>query len=229
MIRLVIISEMRCDMARRIIFILTAVLFSSVLCSCNIQQGLVEYPEREEITESVLAKAVENEIERAAKEKHVPPELSDNFVSRYIDIGSFDELKRRTRDGIAAAYNMADMTEGEMALWKELIDKNSVPMFTTDDLQKRAAEINAAIDALAAESNMTMEEYIGQTKYGMTAPDIDAFINKQVEKFKLTESAVDTGNSDGLLNAVPEDSFSGGFGSEQIGNMGTNGTDNTTK
>ena len=119
-------------MARRIIFILTAVLFSSVLCSCNIQQGLVEYPEREEITESVLAKAVENEIERAAKEKHVPPELSDDFVSRYIDIGSFDELKRRTRDGIAAAYNMADMTEGEMALWKELIDKRADGVYFAD-------------------------------------------------------------------------------------------------
>lgn len=199
------------------LFILVA-LAPVFLCSCGIVQGLDKYPERPEVTDYMITRAVESEIERAAKEKHIPPELSDDFVSRYIDVDSFDELKQRTKDGLAAAYSSADMTKGEMALWKEIIDRESVPLFTTDDLAQRASEIHAVIDALAAEHSMTMEEYVGQTKYGMTAPDVDAFVKKQSEKFRVPkENAAD---SEVILNAVPEGSMRGGFGSNSFENTG---------
>ena len=204
-------------MVIRNLFVLTA-LIPVFLCSCSVKQGLDKYPERQEVTDHMVTRAVESEIERAAKEKHVPPELSDDFVSRYIDIDSFDQLKQRTKDGLTAAYSSADMTEGEMALWKEIIDRESVPLFTTDDLVERVAQIHAAIDALAAEHSMTLEEYVGQTKYGMTAPDVEVFVTKQAEKFRVPEDTA--AGSENILGAVPEGSMRGGFGSNSFANTG---------
>ena len=198
-------------MYRKAMLLFAAMFFAVSLCSCHIQQGLVEYPERESATKDMAVRKKENDIEKAVKEKHEAPELSGGFIGHYIDEGDFYDNKANTLNGIARVYSTADMTEGEIALWKEIIDSKSVEMKTTDDIQRKTDEINAAIDALAAKNSMTMEEYVGQTKFGMTAPDVEAFVGRQAKKF-LEQQARDEA-------AMPGGSLGGAAGTDSAGGI----------
>ena len=140
------------------VLLLTGSIVSITGCSA-IQYGTEDLPKPtyQKSTEDTAKDIVKNK----AKEEHQEFELSDEFVSKYLDMDSFEELKKRTQEGIAATSNESNMTKQEILLWR---------------------------DEMAEEHQMNRKDFY-EKYYGMTEEDTEAFVKKQAEK--LTESSDD--------------------------------------
>lgn len=135
-----------------------------------------------ETTEAKIEEEAKNSIERMAAEKHVKPELSDEFISQYLDMNSFEELKQRTKEGIHATQDMAKMTEQEFQLWKDIIDTEMLNQYTTDDLEGKKSELKNILESMAKAKNMELEEMMKES-YHMNQEELDSFLEKQAAKF----------------------------------------------
>lgn len=152
------------------------------LTGCSgLKPGLDTYtmPDKKE-TAKVNGEA-KSAIERMAAKKHVKAELSDDFVSQYMDMASFDELKTRTIAGIKATQDTASMTEEEFQLWQDIINTKRLNQYTVNDLETKKSELYEILNGMAQEKNMELSGLA--EKYGMTEEDLDRFINDQSEKY----------------------------------------------
>ena len=50
---------------------------------------------------------------------------------------SFEELKKRTQEGIAATSNESNMTKQEILLWRDMIKKKLAMQYTTDNYEQK--------------------------------------------------------------------------------------------
>lgn len=135
-----------------------------------------------ETTEAKIEEEAKYSIERMAAEKHVKPELSDEFISQYLDMNSFEELKQRTKEEIHATQDMAKMTEQEFQLWKDIIDTEMLNQYTTDDLEGKKSELKNILESMAKAKNMELEEMMKES-YHMNQEELDSFLEKQAAKF----------------------------------------------
>lgn len=226
--------------------VLLLVMTTIALCGCsNLKPGLTRYTMPEETQTVPVDTEAKSAIERMAAEKHVAPELSDDFVSQYMDMTSFNELKLRTAAGIKVTQDTAAMTEEEYQLWKDIIDTQELNQYTVDDLEKKEAELNKILEDMATEQGLSISSLA--EKYGMTEDELNQFVNDQAEKYveedvedtaKTTGSGVgegtDLSKSTGTSNS-PENgtSTSTGTAGSEVG-QGTDlskstGTSNSTK
>lgn len=164
---------------------LTAVLAVSALCLCScIQQGLPEYEDRKEADASMVTRGKEDELTKSMNEEHSAPTLSESFIGSFIDIGAFNSAKNTAENGIRSVFSDADALEGEIA--RESAEAESAKAGMESVMQGGLEESrragNAAVDALAAEHSTTYDKFVGQTKYGQTAGNIESVINEQSSK-----------------------------------------------
>lgn len=164
---------------------LTAVLAISALCLCScIQQGLPEYEDRKEADAGMVTRGKEDELTKSMNEEHSAPTLSESFIGNFIDIGAFNSAKNTAENGIRSVFSDADALEGEIA--RESAEAESAKAGMESVMQGGLEESrragNAAVDALAAEHSTTYDEFVGQTKYGQTAGNIESVINEQSSK-----------------------------------------------
>lgn len=152
------------------------------LTGCSeLKPGLEEYSMPTQAETKVVDKEAKSAVERMAEKKHVKAELSDDFVSRYMDISTFDELKRRTEEGIRITQNTADMTESEFKLWEDIISSEQMDQYTVSDMEVKKEELNSIIKKMADEKQTSISGLA--EKYGMTEDEMDQFLNKQAEKY----------------------------------------------
>ena len=160
-----------------------------ILTGCSgLKPGLDTYtmPDKKE-TATVNGEA-KSAVERMAAQKHVKAELSDDFVSKYMDMKSFAELKARTVAGIKATQDTAAMTEQEFQLWQDIINTKRLNQYTVNDLDTKKSELYSILNGMAEEKNLELSELA--EKYGMTEQDLDRFVVKQSEKYVEPESDV---------------------------------------
>lgn len=167
-------------MPKKILILSMITLLFLTGCS-GLKPGLDTYtmPDKKE-TAKVNGEA-KSAIERMAAKKHVKAELSDDFVSQYMDMASFDELKTRTIAGIKATQDTASMTEKEFQLWQDIINTKRLNQYTVNDLETKKSELYEILNGMAQEKNMELSGLA--EKYGMTEQDLDRFINDQSEKY----------------------------------------------
>lgn len=179
-------------MKRKLVLLL--VMTTIALCGCsNLKPGLTRYTMPEETQTVPVDTEAKSAIERMAAEKHVAPELSDDFVSQYMDMASFNELKLRTAAGIKVTQDTAAMTEEEYQLWKDIIDTQELNQYTVDDLEKKEAELNKILEDMATEQGLSISSLA--EKYGMTEDELNQFVNDQAEKY-VEEDVEDTEGTD---------------------------------
>ena len=158
----------------------TAVLCILLLTGCGyLEPGLPAY----EKPETIHANTVSESVPEKAAEELTPPSLSDDFMSKYLDVNEFEGLKQRTIDGMRNTESMADMTEGEIALWNEIIRYADINQFTAEELEQRKAELNAALDRLASEQHMTTEEFLRNGDFGINLEEARDLLDRQAEKY----------------------------------------------
>lgn len=167
------------------VLLLTSSIVSITGCSA-IQYGTEDLPKPtyQKSTEDTAKDIVKSK----AEEEHQEFELSDEFVSKYLDMDSFEELKKRTQEGIAATSNEAGMTKQEILLWRDLIKKKLAMQYTTDNYDQKKKELEDSLDQMAEEHQMNRKDFY-EKYYDMTEEDTEAFVKKQAEK--LTESSDD--------------------------------------
>lgn len=166
--------------------IISLMLISAFITGCDaIRPGVEDYTLPDEklysTTENAEAKRT---VERLAEQEHIKPSLSDDFIQKHLNMESFDELKQRTKAGIAAVNDTADLTESEFQLWKDIIETERLNLYTTDDLEERTREIQTAIQNMASKKAVSLQDFLMQS-YHMTPEEADAFMAKQAEKFAL--------------------------------------------
>lgn len=165
------------------VLLLTGSIVSITGCSA-IQYGTEDLPKStfQKNTEDTAKDIVKNK----AKEEHQEFELSDEFVSKYLDMDSFEELKKRTQEGIAATSNESNMTKQEILLWRDMIKKKLAMQYMTDNYEQKKKELENSLDQMAEEHQMNRKDFY-EKYYDMTEEDTEAFVKKQAEK--LTESS----------------------------------------
>ena len=179
-------------MKRKLVLLL--VMTTIALCGCsNLKPGLTRYTMPEETQTVPVDTEAKSAIERMAAEKHEAPELSHDFVSQYMDMASFNELKLRTAAGIKVTQDTAAMTEEEYQLWKDIIDTQELNQYTVDDLEKKEAELNKILEDMATEQGLSISSLA--EKYGMTEDELNQFVNDQAEKY-VEEDVEDTEGTD---------------------------------
>lgn len=163
------------------ILILSMITLLFLTGCAGLKPGLDTYtmPDKKE-TATVNGEA-KSAVERMAAKKHVKAELSDDFVSQYMDMASFAELKARTIAGIKATQDTAAMTEEEFQLWQDIINTKRLNQYTVNDLETKKSELYEILNGMAQEKNMELSGLA--EKYGMTEQDLDRFINDQSEKY----------------------------------------------
>lgn len=163
------------------IFILSMITLLFLTGCSGLKSGLDTYtmPDKKE-TAKVNGEAI-SAVERMAAKKHVKAELSDDFVSQYMDMASFAELKARTIAGIKATQDTAAMTEEEFQLWQDIINTKRLNQYTVNDLETKKSELYEILNEMAQDKNMELSGLA--EKYGMTEQDLDRFINDQSEKY----------------------------------------------
>lgn len=169
--------------------VIAFMMATMLLCGCSaLKPGLTRYTMPEEKQTTTVDTEVKSAVERMAAEKHVAPKLTDDFVSKYMDMDSFNELKVRTAAGIAATQDTAAMTEEEYQLWKDIIATKELNQYTVDDLEKKTTELNKILGDLAESEGLSISEL--SEKYGMTEEELNQFVNEQAEKY--VEEEVDS-------------------------------------
>ena len=165
-----------------VMLILSAVMLilsASLITGCgSLRPGLVEY----DLPDHTMQTGIQ-EKEEVQEESNEEVALSSDFMETYIDMDSFAEQKQRTLDGIRITNDLADMSEGEIQLWAQIIADADYNQYTTDDLERRKAELNAILDSLAASQHMTVEEFLANEDIGMDLPSAREFLDRQAEKF----------------------------------------------
>lgn len=166
---------------RKVAFLVIMVLF---LTGCDaLKPGVESYTLPDEtLYDTTVESEAKRIVERLAEQEHVKPSLSDEFIKRYLDMDSFDELKQRTRNGIAAVNNTADMTESEFQLWKDIIETERLNMYTTDDLEAKKQEIQGIMESIAYEKGQELKDFLLES-YKLTPDETESFISSQAEKF----------------------------------------------
>lgn len=168
-------------MKRKIVTALLSAMMLTFLTGCDaLQPGLKKLADTPD-TEDTVTVMAKNTVERLASQKHIPYSLSDDFIQRYLNMQSFDELKARTKAGIAATNSSADMTEAQYRLWQDIIATEQLNQYTVKDLEDKKIELNSIMDKMAADNNQSLEEFL--EKYGMSLNDGDEFAQKQAEKY----------------------------------------------
>lgn len=125
---------------------------------------------------------MQRNIEKIASEKHAVPELSDDFVSRYLDMNNLEELQQRTLAGIQITNAEADMTKEEISLWKEMIKNEKFTQFTMEDAETKKQELQEILDDLEKDCGVSKEKFLQQ--YGMTEESVSKFIENQAQKYE---------------------------------------------
>ena len=165
------------------VLLLTGSIVSITGCSA------IQYS-TEDLPKSTFQKSTEDTakdiVKSKAEEEHQEFELSDEFVSKYLDMDSFEELKKRTQEG--ATSNEAGMTKQEILLWRDLIKKKLAMQYTTDNYDQKKKELEDSLDQMAEKHQMNRKDFY-EKYYDMTEEDTEAFVKKQAEK--LTESSDD--------------------------------------
>lgn len=181
-------------MIRKKIVILSVIapILSCTGCGA-IQYGTDDLPESSFTYQKNAEDTAKDIIKNKAQEKHESLELSDEFVSKYLDVDSFEELKKRTQEGIAATSNEAGMTKKEILLWQDLIKKKLAMQYTSPDYETKKDELENSLDQMAADHCMSREKFY-KKYYDMTNTDTEAFVEKQAKK--LTESSDIISNSE---------------------------------
>ena len=90
---------------------------------------------------------------------------------------SFEELKKRTQEGIAATSNEAGMTKQEILLWRDLIKKKLAMQYTTDNYDQKKKELEDSLDQMAEEHQMNRKDFY-EKYYDMTDEDTEAFVKQ---------------------------------------------------
>ena len=154
------------------VLLLTGSIVSITGCSA------IQYS-TEDLPKSTFQKSTEDTakdiVKSKAEEEHQEFELSDEFVSKYLDMDSFEELKKRTQEGIAATSNEAGMTKQEILLWRDLIKKKLAMQYTTDNYDQKKKELEDSLDQMAEEHQMNRKDFYekyhsdGRPPYGKTA------------------------------------------------------------
>ena len=172
------------------VLLLTGSIVSITGCSA------IQYS-TEDLPKSTFQKSTEDTakdiVKSKAEEEHQEFELSDEFVSKYLDMDSFEELKKRTQEGIAATSNEAGMTKQEILLWRDLIKKKLAMQYTTDNYDQKKKELEDSLDQMAEynifQTDTSERKDFYEKYYDMTEEDTEAFVKKQAEK--LTEFSDD--------------------------------------
>lgn len=170
-------------MTKRIITILIITLIAVCITGCDaLRPGLKDLPDtsQNESKDTVTVMAVDT-VKRLASQKHIPYSLSDDFIQKYLDMNSFEELKLRTKAGIAATNSSADMTESQYQLWKDIIATEQLNQYTVKNLEDKTVELNLIMDDMAAEANQSIDDFLA--KYGMTRDGAEDFVKSQAEKY----------------------------------------------
>ncbi len=113
-------------------------------------------PEKKEV--NTVTEEAKSAVERMAEQKHVKPKLSDEFISEYLNMDDFDELKRRTKAGIAITNDTADMTKEEFLLWMDIVRSKWFNQYTVTDLEEKKKEFDRIIQEMAEEAGMSIRE-----------------------------------------------------------------------
>lgn len=137
--------------------IMSLFITSILLTGCSrLDPGLDSYtlPEKNEV--HTVTDEAKSAVERMAEQKHVKPELSDDFISQYLNMEDFDELKRRTKAGIAITNDTADMTKEEILLWTDIVRSKWFNQYTVTDLEVKKKEFDLIVQELAEEADMSI-------------------------------------------------------------------------
>lgn len=163
-----------------------SMIFAICIClcmsGCEVKQPdpLPEEPPVESTTR--IDRELENIIDQKANEVHVPAELSDDFVSRYLNVKDLETMKLRVKHGIAITNEKAGMTEKEYQLWKDLIQTKQIQMYTVNDLEQKYQEMEHALQILANDKQKDLDQLLKQD-YGLTPKETESFLKKQAEKY----------------------------------------------
>ena len=160
-----------------------SVICTALFMGCGyLEPGLKEFDLPEDYVRMAAVEA-ENTVEKMAQKENVPPSLSDDFMERYLDMGSFEELKQRTLDGIQITNDLSDMSEAEIKLWEQIVRNADFNQYTTSDLERRKAELLGILDSLAKEHDMTTEEFLRNGDFGIDLQSAEGFLERQAEKY----------------------------------------------
>lgn len=170
--------------------IMSLFITSILLTGCSrLDRGLDSYtlPEKNEV--HTVTDEAKSAVERMAEQKHVKPELSDDFISQYLNMEDFDELKRRTKAGIAITNDTADMTKEEILLWTDIVRSKWFNQYTVTDLEVKKKEFDLIVQELAEEADMSIKDMM-KLDYGLGKEEADLFLKKQAEKY-IEQGAAD--------------------------------------
>lgn len=170
--------------------IMSLFITSILLTGCSrLDPGLDSYtlPEKNEV--HTVTDEAKSAVERMAEQKHVKPELSDDFISQYLNMEDFDELKRRTKAGIAITNDTADMTKEEILLWTDIVRSKWFNQYTVTDLEVKKKEFDLIVQELAEEADMSIKDMM-KLDYGLGKEEEDLFLKKQAEKY-IEQGAAD--------------------------------------
>lgn len=137
-------------------------------------------PEKKEV--NTVTEEAKSAVERMAEQKHVKPKLSDEFISEYLNMDDFDELKRRTKAGIAITNDTADMTKEEILLWMDIVRSKWFNQYTVTDLEEKKKEFDGIIQEMAEEADMSIREMMA-LDYGLGEDEAELFLERQAEKY----------------------------------------------
>nr|WP_303182491.1 hypothetical protein [Lachnoclostridium phocaeense] len=169
-------------MRRKAMVTITLMLMMYMISACGLKSGLEEYKLPDSTENTPVNEATISVIKRAAEKAHTAPALSDDFVDKYLDIDSMLELEKRVETGLAAANDVADLTEAEFQAWSDIIESKQLNMYTTSDIEQRKSEIYEVLNGFAAKADQSFEEYMKKA-YGMDPAEAEAFAKKQAQKF----------------------------------------------
>ena len=163
--------------------IVAVILCTVLFAGCEyLDSGLKEYDLPDDYVRMAAVEA-ENTVEKMAQQENVPPSLSDDFMERYLDMSSFEELKQRTLDGIRITNDLSDMSEAEIALWEQIVKSADFNQYTTSDLERRKAELLGILESLAREHDMTTAEFLRNGDLGIDLQSAEDFLERQAEKY----------------------------------------------
>lgn len=195
-------------MKRISIFFLILVSLAYLFSTCGgLTPGLPSYDkDRKEGTAQNIDAVVKQTVQQAADATHAAPALSDTFVQEHLDMGSLDELKERVKSGMAITEDKASMTEDQIALWKLIIASRDYPNYTTEDILKRADELNAILDSLSEEQHQSLGQFLDTSGIQMSAEEAKEFVQSQVARFYESDSDVDKAlAAEGVSSSSGED------------------------
>ena len=148
----------------------------------HLKPGLVEYDMPDDLEYQAAVEA-ENTVKKLAEQENVPPSLSDDFMQKYLDMSSFEELKQRTLEGIQITNDMANMSSAEISLWQQIIRDKAFNFYTTDDIDARSAELNGILDSIAASHQMTTQEFLASGDFGIDLSGARGFLDAQAARY----------------------------------------------